>query len=369
MLTVDLQHDFPDLALNASFQVPPGITALFGPSGAGKTTIVNAIAGLMRPDHCRITLDDTVLTDTDARQFLPPYRRRIGYVFQEARLFPHLSVRQNLLYGRRFCRQQGADPALIIEMLGIGRLLDRRPGTLSGGERQRVSLGRAILSNPLLLLMDEPLAALDQARKDEILPYLERMRDETRLPILYVSHAPAEIARLANQIVLLKSGRVVAAGRAAEILSDPAMAPVLGAREAGAILNALIEAQDPDGLTRLATAAGPIWLSQIEGAPGQLLRLRILAQDVMIAQERPTGISALNILPVMILDRTETEDGVLMRLDARGEKLLARITRRSAENLSLTPGRQVHAVLKAIAIAPDRIGAGGTRSTGLGIRQ
>lgn len=357
MLSVAIRHDFPGFVLDATFQAPPGVTALFGRSGSGKTTIVNAVAGLMRPDRGRIEADGLVLSDSATGRFLPPHRRGVGYVFQEARLFPHLTVRQNLLYGRWFSRGTGADFTRIVDMLGIAPLLTRRPAALSGGERQRVALGRAILSNPRLLLMDEPLAALDEARKAEILPYLERLRDQTRLPILYVSHSPAEVARLATTIVLIEAGRVVASGPAAQILSDPATAPVLGLREAGAILTGRVAAHEEDGLTRMDLRAGPVWLSRIDAAPGTALRLRILAQDVMIALDRPHGISALNVLPATIRDLTEAETGILVRLDAGGgETLLARITRRSASALDLRPGKPVHAVLKAVSVAPGSIG-------------
>ncbi|MEZ5799072.1 MAG: molybdenum ABC transporter ATP-binding protein, partial [Paracoccaceae bacterium] len=301
-LSVTLRHGFAGFALDVDFTAPPGVTALFGRSGSGKTTLVNAVAGLFHPDHALINLDGQTLTDTAARIHLPPQRRRIGYVFQDARLFPHLTVRQNLSYGRWFNRAPGPPLPQIADLLGLTPLLDRRPGALSGGERQRVALGRAILSNPRLLLMDEPLAALDEPRKAEILPYLERLRDELRLPILYVSHSAAEVARLATTLVLLEAGRIVACGPADQILSDPATAPGFGLRDAGAILAATVAAQEDDGLTRLDTPAGPLWLPRVNRAPGTPLRLRILAQDVMLARDRPTGISALNILPATITD-------------------------------------------------------------------
>ncbi len=360
MLELALHHRFAGFTLDAGFAAPPGLTALFGRSGSGKTTIVNAVAGLLRPDRGRIVADDAVLLDTAAGLFLPPHRRRVGYVFQDARLFPHLTVRPHLLYGRWFApKGQGADFARIVDLLGIGPLLSRRPGALSGGEKQRVALGRAILSNPRILLMDEPLAALDEARKAEILPYLERLRDELRLPIPYVSHSPAEVARLATTVVLLEAGRVLASGPAAQVLADPATAPAFGLREAGAILTARIAAQEEDGLTRLDTAAGPVWLPQVAGAPGTALRLRILAQDVMLATARPEGVSALNILAVTVREiRMGDGPGALVALAAGGEMLLARITRRSAERLALTQGQAVHAVLKAVAVAPGDVGHG-----------
>ncbi len=355
-LSVSLSHGFGDFRLEAGFTAPPGVTALFGRSGSGKTTVVNAVAGLLRPQKGRVAVDDRVLLDTDTRTFLPPHRRRIGYVFQDARLFPHLTVRQNLTYGSWFNGSGSADLPRIVEMLGIGPLLSRRPGALSGGERQRVALGRAILSAPQLLLMDEPLAALDESRKAEILPYLERLRDEVGLPILYVSHSIAEVARLATTVVVLEAGRVTAAGPVAEVLSDPGTA--LGPREAGAILQARIEAQEEeDGLTRLATSAGPLWLPRIEGAPGRSLRLRILAQDVMLALQPQHGISALNQLPCVVEEvRAGDGPGVLVRLRAGDEAILARITRRSARVMELRPGLQLHAVLKAVSVAQENVG-------------
>ncbi|MBK4217832.1 molybdenum ABC transporter ATP-binding protein [Paracoccus caeni] len=357
MLSVDIRHHFPGFELDARLDAPAGLTALFGQSGSGKTTIVNAVAGLMRPDAGRIKVGGTTLSDSNTRTFLAPHRRGIGYVFQDARLFPHLTVRQNLLYGRWFgkSRTDTIDFARIIELLGIGHLLTRRPGALSGGERQRVALGRAMLSRPRMLLMDEPLAALDEARKAEIMPYLERLRDETRLPILYVTHSPAEVARLATTVALIRDGRITASGPAAQILSDPATAPLLGLREAGAILTARVAGQE-DGLTRVDSAAGPLWLARTDLPQGRDLRLRILAQDVMLALQRPEGISALNILAASVRDLTATDGGILVRLDAGPEVILSRITTRSANALALAPGKPVYAVLKTVSVAPGSIG-------------
>lgn len=358
MLSVDIRHGFPGFTLDARFDAPAGVTALFGQSGSGKTSIVNAVAGLMRPASGRIEVDGTVLSDSATGTFLAPHRRGVGYVFQDARLFPHMNVRQNLLYGRWFAstRSDKVEFARIVDLLGIGALLDRRPGGLSGGERQRVALGRAMLSRPRILLMDEPLAALDEARKAEILPYLERLRDETRLPILYVTHSPAEVARLATTVALIDAGRIIASGPAARILADPATAPLLGLREAGAIINARVGAKDADGLTRVDSSAGPLWLARDDLPIGADLRLRILAQDVMLALERPAGVSALNILPASVLDLTPIEGGILVRLDAGEEVILSRITTRSANALTLAPGKAVYAVLKTVSVAPGSIG-------------
>lgn len=357
-LSVALQHRFADFTLDAAFEAPEGVTALFGRSGSGKSTLVNAVAGLLRPDKGRIMLDGTVLLDTELGRMLPPQRRRMGYVFQDGRLFPHMTVRQNLLYGRWFApKGQGAAIGRIVDLLGIGALLDRRPGGLSGGEKQRVAIGRAILSNPRLLLMDEPLAALDEARKAEILPYLERLRDEVRLPILYVSHSVAEVARLATTVILMEAGRVTAQGPAIEMLADPAIAPAMGLREAGSMIFARVVAQEEDGLTRLETAGGPVFLPSIGAGPGARLRLRILAQDVMLATERPRGISALNVLATIVEDiRLGDGPGAMVQLRMGEERLLARVTRRSVRALDLHPGAQVFAVLKTVSVGRENVG-------------
>src|SRR6056297_3797436 len=250
MLKVTVRHAFKDFTLDAAFRAPPGVTVLFGRSGSGKTTLVNAVAGLLMPDEGCIAAGDWTLLDTKTGVRLKPHRRRLGYIFQEGRLFPHLTVRQNLAYGAWFA-PPGApreDMARVVALLGIGPLLERRPGALSGGEKQRVAIGRALLSAPRLILADEPLAALDEARKAEILPYFERLRDEVSVPVLYVTHSAAEVARLATTVVVLEAGRVVAQGPAAEVLGDPAVLPA-GAREAGAVLAAVVAAHHEDGLS------------------------------------------------------------------------------------------------------------------------
>ena len=358
-LSVALRHAFPGFALDLAFEAPPGVTALFGRSGSGKTTVVNALAGLISVDAGHARVDGETLFDTSERVFVPPHRRRIGYVFQEARLFPHLTVRQNLGYGRWFARRHGAEVAdmgAVVEMLGIGALLARRPGTLSGGERQRVAIGRALLSGPRLLLMDEPLASLDEARKTEILPYLERLSRETRVPILYVSHSVAEVARLATTVVALSEGRVVRAGTPAEVLSDPQAVPTLGIRDAGAVIAATVAAHHPDGLSELATSGGRLLLPHIAAAPGALVRVRIHAHDVMLSLAPQEGISALNQLPVEILSLRRGEGpGVVVQLRCGSDRLLARITRRSAEALGLAPGLACHAILKSVAVAQEDV--------------
>ncbi|WP_378944137.1 molybdenum ABC transporter ATP-binding protein [Paracoccus sp. R86501] len=351
-LSVALRHRFAGFTLDVDFQAQAGVTALFGRSGSGKTSVINAVAGLLRPDAGRITLDGRDLANSETGRFLPPHRRGLGYVFQDSRLFPHLSVRQNLLYGRWFARH--ADRIIfddVVALLGIGDLLDRRPGALSGGEKQRVAIGRALLSRPRMLLMDEPLAALDDARKSEILPYLERLRDQTRIPILYVSHAMSEVARLATTLVILQDGKVMRAGPLGQLMSDPETAGHLGAEQAGSVLSARVEAHDDDGLTRLSTPLGQLLVPQVSAAPGHLLRLRIHAQDVMLSLTAPQGISALNVLPATV--RTVmpgTGPDVLVQLSVGQDHLLARVTARSATALALNPGRPVFAIVKSVAV-------------------
>jgi len=353
MLSVAVEHSLGDFRLDAAFESGGGVSALFGRSGAGKTSLVNAIAGLIRPERGRIVLDGEVLTDTTSGVFVPARCRKIGYVFQEGRLFPHLTVRQNLLYGRWFASRRGeaGEVAHVTELLGIGALLGRRPANLSGGEKQRVAIGRALLAQPRLLVMDEPLASLDEERKGEILPYIEGLRDEFAIPIVYVSHAIAEVTRLATMMVVMSEGRVAAAGPTAEIMSRIDLLPLTGRAEAGAILNTLIAGHDTAfGLTRLRAAAGELRVPSLDLPVGAALRVRIRARDVMIALEPPQGLSALNVLPGTVAEIGASDAAsVEMRLDCAGEPLLARLTRRSVENLGLVPGRQVYAVIKSIA--------------------
>ncbi|WP_172328993.1 molybdenum ABC transporter ATP-binding protein [Mangrovicoccus sp. HB161399] len=357
-LSVRLSHAFPGFGLDIAFDAPPGVTVLFGRSGSGKSTVVRAVAGLMRPAAGRIALEDRVLFDSGARIMLPPHRRRLGVVFQDARLFPHLSVAQNLRYGARFAPQGGRDDtARVVEMLGIGPLLSRRPGALSGGERSRVAIGRALLSRPEMILADEPLAALDAARKAEILPYFERLRDEAGVPILYVSHAAEEVARLATTVVVLEAGRTVRQGPALEVLGDPGVAPT-GVRAVGAVLEAVVRAHHPDGLSELDAGGVALHLPRVAQKPGQRLRLRIAAQEVMLATAEPRDISALNVLPGRVEAVLPGQGpGAIVTVETPAGKLLARVTRRSAGALGLAPGRPVWAVVKSVSIAPEDVGA------------
>ncbi|WP_018235739.1 molybdenum ABC transporter ATP-binding protein [Ensifer sp. BR816] len=351
-LEVEARHRIGSFLIDAAFRSEGGVTALFGRSGSGKTSLINIIAGLLRPDQGRIVLDGDVIADSEKRLFTPIHRRRFGCVFQEARLFPHLSVRRNLAYGRWFAGvgKSGSEFAKIIDMLGIGDLLDRRPSTLSGGERQRVAVGRALLAAPRLLLMDEPLAALDEARKAEILPYLERLRDETRIPIVYVSHSVAEVARLAERVVVVENGRVKASGTAAAILSRPTGA--LERRETGALIESTVDSHDAaHNLTIVRAGECLIRIPHLVTAPGRRLRLYIAGRDVMLATTKPEGISALNVLQGRIVDLSPAREGsVDVRVDCGGNIIIARITSLSREALGLEPGKPVHAIIKTVAL-------------------
>jgi molybdate transport system ATP-binding protein len=360
MLEVDIEHRLGSFELDIHFRSGRGLTALFGRSGAGKTSVVNVIAGLVRPKRGRVVVEGSVLIDTERRISAPAHRRRVGYVFQEDRLFPHLTVRQNLLFGRWFA----LDPALasrlddVVDLLGIGALLDRRPGRLSGGERQRVAIGRALLASPRLLLMDEPLASLDARRKDEILPYIERLRDQAGVPIVYVSHAVAEVTRLANTIVLISDGRVRAVGPLQEVMGRAELYPIAGRFEAGAVLAVRVVSHDAHwGLTELAGAFGTLTVSRLPAPVGAALRVRIRARDVILAASPPTGISALNVLRGRVEALVPIEDAALeVQLRLGNERLLARVTRRSGSTLGLAPGREVFAVIKTVAIDRRSLG-------------
>ena len=360
MLEVDIAHRLAAFELDIHFRTGRGLTALFGRSGAGKTSVVNAIAGLIRPERGRIVVDGSVLIDTERGIRAPAHRRRVGYVFQEGRLFPHLTVRQNLLFGRWFARDSAPASRLedVVDLLGIAPLLDRRPGRLSGGEKQRVAIGRALLASPRLLLMDEPLAALDAGRKDEILPYLERLRDQASVPIVYVSHSVAEVTRLANTIVLISDGRVRAVGPVQEVMGRAELYPLAGRFEAGAVLAVRVAAHDARWrLTELTGAFGKLMVPLLDAPIGTALRVRIRARDVILALTPPIGISALNVLAGRVEALVPIEEGALeVELRLGGERLLARVTRRSGEALGLVPGRQVFAVIKTVAIDRRSLG-------------
>ena len=356
MLTVDARLTREAFTLDAAFAAETdGIVALFGASGAGKTTLVDVIAGLVRPAHGRIALGDRVLFDSQARIDLRPERRRIGYVFQDGRLFPHLSVRRNLLYGCRFAPRDGRYATLerIVALLGLEELLQRRPGTLSGGERQRVALGRALMAQPEMLLMDEPLAALDLPRKAQVIDYIERLRDEIGVPIVFVSHAVDEVARLAGTIVVLSSGRVAAAGPAAEVMARLDLDPLAGIEAAGAVLEATVQGHDAAyGLTALAVPGGILRVPRLRLVPGQRLRVRVRARDVALATAEPRQTSVLNVFRGRVVEIGARRGASVDVAVDIGARLTARITARSADALALAPGTEVYALIKSVAVDP-----------------
>jgi molybdate transport system ATP-binding protein len=359
-LAVDIRHRFGSFQLEACFVSDGRLTAFFGRSGSGKTTLVNIIAGVVRPDRGRIVLDDRPLVDTERRIFVPKHRRRVGYVFQEGRLFPHLTVRQNLLFGRWFTPKAERTIALdqVLDLLGIGHLLDRRPGALSGGEKQRVAIGRALLTSPRLLLLDEPLASLDETRKEDILPFIERLRDEAQVPIVYVSHSLAEVTRLATTVVAIQDGRILAVGSPTDVLGRTEVISSQGVAEAGALIEAVVAEHDPAfELTTLKSAAGALQAPRLDLPLGTPVRVRIRARDVMIATARPDGLSALNVLPGRVVALNGAGEGsVDVALDCGGIRLAARLTRKSVDALALAPGREVYAVIKSVALDRDALG-------------
>ncbi len=352
-LSVAFRHAYPGIAFDVAFEAPtPGTTVLFGRSGAGKSSVVAAVTGLFRPAECRIEVDGAVLADSARRVFVPPEQRRIGMVFQDARLFPHLSVAGNLRYG---LRRTGPGPIRfneVVELLGLEALLERRPGRLSGGEKNRVAIGRALLSQPVLLAMDEPLASLDEERKAEILPYLARLKHALALPILYVTHSLDEVARLADTLVLIRAGQVVVAGPVNDVLSRGDL-PMAGREDAGAVLTARVVDHDrARQLTELEAGGRRLLVPLQAGAVGTALRVRIPAREVILATATPAGISVHNIIAGRVRriseDMSRHAAMVEIALDEAG--LLARVTPDAVERLGLAPGVEVLALVKSVAV-------------------
>ena len=360
MLEVDVAIRRGSFDVDARFASDAPIVALFGRSGAGKSTIVNAIAGVVRPERGRIVVGGRTLFDSAAAVDLAPENRRVGYVFQEGLLFPHLSVSANLAYGERLLPpgERAVDRARVVAILGLERLLDRRPPTLSGGERQRVAIGRALLASPRVLLMDEPLASLDGARKAEILSYVELLRDEWRLPIVYVSHAIEEVTRLADHLVLLSEGKVAASGPLAELMRRRDLAPLTGRFEAGAVIEARVIAHDEAfGLATLAFDGGELIVPNVDALPGEPVRVRVRARDVAIALEPPRAASYRNVLPGTVA-AIDGEFGALVEVTlAMGStSMVARVTRKSVRELGIVPGLPVYALVKAVSIDRHAVG-------------
>jgi len=354
-LSVDLQNSLGEFSLNANFYCDEGITALFGKSGAGKTSIVQLIAGLIEPDEGKIVIDDEIVFDKEKHINLPTEDRRVGYVFQESRLFPHMTVRKNLNFGMRRRHHAGYDTLPfddVVTILGISNLLERGTYSLSGGERQRVALGRALLSGPRLLLMDEPLAALDIERRWEIIPFIENIHHQFNIPVIYVTHSVDEILQLADNMVLLNEGRVMAAGSIESIMNRPDLAAVSGMGDPSSVIQGNIKSIDNEnGLAMIAFDSGTFCVPSKHLKVNARVRVRIRARDVSIALKKPEDISVLNIFPGVvqhISNNQETQVDLSVKIG--GEVIWAQITRKSLNDLQIKPGSSIFVMVKAVAI-------------------
>jgi molybdate transport system ATP-binding protein len=367
MLSVAVKKRRGSFSLDARFELPtPGVVALFGRSGCGKSTLVNIIAGLIDADEGRVTLDDTVLQDSERHLRLPPERRRIGYVFQDARLFPHLNVAANLKYGetravgRRYVTLDG-----VAALLDLGALMNRRTHRLSGGERQRVAIGRALLSQPALLLLDEPLASLDAARREEVLPYLESLRDQLAIPMVYVSHDFDEVLRLATYLVLMDSGRTIAQGGIGDMSLNKDLRSIIGADAVGAIVDGTVLGVDPSsGLMRVRIGHGELRVRTVKAAVGATLRVQLLARDLIVATQAPQHLSVRNTLTGVITSvSSDDTDSDLIAIDIGGTVIMARVTKAATNELALKTGLPVWALVKAVSLRSHSFAAPAAIST------
>jgi molybdate transport system ATP-binding protein len=354
MLKVSVQTRRGSFALDAQFDAPlPGVVALFGRSGSGKSTLINVIAGLLQPAGGSICLNGRVLLDTVQRVQVPAEQRRVGYVFQDARLFPHLSVAANLSYGLRRSR---AAPFISLDevasLLGLEPLMQRRTHRLSGGERQRVAIGRALLSQPQLLLLDEPLASLDASRREEVLPYLESLRDQLSIPMVYVSHNFDEVWRLATQLVLMADGRTLAQGSVADMSLHPELRAIVGADAVGAIVDGVALGLASDsGLMRVQVGRGELKVGGRGDAAGKSLRVQLLARDIIIATEKPEHLSVRNALEGIVSQINSESDGSdMIFIDIGGATIMSRVTRAATRDLKLVPGKAVWALVKSVSL-------------------
>ncbi|MBX3596087.1 MAG: molybdenum ABC transporter ATP-binding protein [Rhizobiaceae bacterium] len=366
-ISVDVQHRHESFEIDAQFESAGRLLAIFGPSGSGKTSLSNMISGLLNPNKGRIIVGGRTFVDTGRGIFVPPHLRRVGYVFQDGRLFPHLNVGQNLKFGEWFTprAERYAQLDRVTDMLGIAHLMSRRPASLSGGEKQRVAIGRALLASPRLLVMDEPLASLDDPRKEQILPYIERLRDELKIPVVYVSHSIAEVSRLATDIVVLSAGRLTFAGQIADLMRRPDLLPIEERNESGAVLTATVQGHEHAyGVTILESPAGILQVPAVDAPPGTKLAIRIRARDVMVATKKPDGISALNILhgkirEIVPINPTQVE----IDIECGSASLLSRITKQSVDALRLAHGLDVFAVVKTVSFDRTNITFGSAGET------
>ena len=351
-LALRLQKTYGDFCLDLDIGLESGVTAIFGPSGSGKTTTLDCIAGLVTPDVGEVILQERVLFSSNPRVNLPPERRRVGYVFQEELLFPHLNVRENILYGYKRTPQglRRQDPGALIELLELAPLLDRRPRTLSGGEAQRVALARALATSPEVLLLDEPLESLDARLRGRVLRYLKTLHRELGIPMVYVSHSLSEILALADQVVALSRGTVIAHDEPFRLLHQHPVQPLVEADTLENLLEVEVEEHRPDsGLTRGRLATRTLWVSQVDRPVGATLSVAIRAADILIATEAPRGLSARNVLPGTVTALDTLGSRVLVTAEA-GVPLLVEITREARDGLGLQPGKEVFLIIKSSSI-------------------
>jgi molybdate transport system ATP-binding protein len=359
MLQVAVTKTRGAFALDAKFELPtPGVVALFGRSGCGKTTLVNIIAGLLDATQGRVVLDDVVLLDTARHINVPPESRRMGYVFQDARLFPHLRVMANLRYAQK---RAAAAPFItldrVAELLNLGPLMDRRTHALSGGERQRVAIGRALLSQPSLLLLDEPLASLDASRREEVLPYLETLRDQLAIPMVYVSHDFDEVLRVATHLVLMESGTTIAQGNLGEMSLNPAVRAIIGPDAVGAIVDGtVLGIEASSGLTRVRVGHGELKIHCGGAASGSKIRVQLLARDLIVATHPAEQLSVRNSLAGAVTSISDDiDDWDLVAIDIGGTVIMARITKAATRDLRLVTGMRVWALVKTASLRPRPI--------------
>ena len=347
------------IPLDIALQVNPGeVLALVGPSGAGKSPVLRAIAGLWRPTQARVSVAGQVWADSATGLWLPPHRRRLGFVAQSYALFPHMTALQNVIAALDHLPRadRRAEAQRLLALVNLPDLQDRRPAELSGGQQQRVAVARALARRPLALLLDEPFSAVDRATREKLQTEILALRADLAMPVVLVTHDLNEAQLLADRMVVIAGGQVLGQGTTAEVMADPAALRFMGIREVASLLSARIAAQEADGLTRLDTATGPLFLPAVAGAVGDRLRVRILAHEVILSRARPIGLSAQNILPAVVADiRPGDGPAVLVRLMVGDEPIIARITRRAVQALALEPGDGVHAVLKTMSIARDQV--------------
>ena len=356
-INVNIEKTMGDFRLKTKFDADIGITAIFGSSGAGKSTLVNLIAGLMKPKSGQIKIFNEVVFDSKQKINVPVHKRGIGFVFQDSRLFPHMKVEANLKYSNRFGRRGRLSSfSEIVDILDLGQILQRFPGNLSGGEKQRVAIGRALLSNPKILILDEPLTGLDEGLRSEVIPYLEFLRDHSKLPILYISHSQSEVARLSDKIVVLENGNILKHGETLQILSSFRVAKKLGLRDLSSFIEASVSKHASDGITELDFSGSKLFLPQIDVPVGSKIYLRVLAKDVTLAIKKPEKISALNIIKGEVDEIVlGNGPGALISIKVGGHKLVTRITQRSLTAMNLKLGQTCFAFLKTVSVATSDI--------------